>query len=99
VKIADASPFRIVAPGENSFHSKKGLVKIGVSATEEQVFTGQETPIAEMTFLRNKNTFTSLDLYGSGDAQKTIVLQKNGEELIDVLRPPKIPTLPLLPSS
>lgn len=100
IQLAQDAPFQIVAPGENVFDAKKGLVKIGLSASEGKTFTGPESLVATMTFIRKQNTFTSLDLYGFGETQKTVVLQKKDNNTFqDILSPPKVPTLPLFPQS
>jgi len=100
IDIPQDSPFQIIAPGENIFDAKNGLLKIGVSASEGNVFREESTEIATIRFDRKEKSFTSIDFYGFGKAEKTVVLEKiNDNTFQDILQEPVVPTLPLSPQS
>ncbi len=98
ITLPPENPFSVAAPGENTFDPKSGIVKIGISASEGNIFSGEEVTLAIIEFKRTDPGFTSLDFYGFGDGEKTVVLEKiDNNTFRDILIEPKVPSLLLAP--
>lgn len=97
INIPEESPFTIVAPGEQEFDARNGIVKIGLSTSEGKVVTEEKVLVASVKFFSKNKVFTTIDFYDPGDEGHTLVLEKSSDGVYrDVLKTPSIPTLVFL---
>jgi hypothetical protein len=98
IEFVEGSPFDLGAPGEKTFDTANGLVKIGASSTKGT--NNQSITVARITFKRIQEGMSIVDFYDVKKGGHTTLLKKNEENPLDpqdILRAPDSPALLLYP--